>query len=168
MRLFAVSRTYRFPAASTATLEGSVSPADKSRPGPCTAFEKKSRCPITLSAWFPLVRLPGLRHARTRLLAVSATYNGPPDRANAIPKGVFSSRPSIRLDAPDVGGFRSLACPNSREGSSLIVGEIWAQTGMVAINTKRHKSFIFRILRRGGTREIAPSHRRYHRAKLVT
>src|SRR5689334_11366797 len=99
---------------------------------------------MTLSAWFPLVRLDGLRQARTRWLRVSTTYIGPPDGAKATERGVLNSRPSIRFAAPLVTGLRSFACPNSRDGSSLIVGETWAHKGTLAINAKRHKSFIFR------------------------
>ena len=36
-----------------------------------------------------------------------------------------------------------------------MVGETWAHTGTLATSRQRHKSFIIRILRWGGTREIA-------------
>src|SRR5690242_7230752 len=115
---------------------------------------------MTLSAWFPLVRLDGLSQARTRWLMVSTTYIGPPDGAKVTDRGVFSSRPSIKFGAPLVAGLRSLACPNSRDGSSLIVGEPWAHKGTLPSNAKRHNSFIFRILRQGAERGNRPSHQK--------
>src|SRR5690242_17683811 len=115
---------------------------------------------MTLSARLPLVRPAGLSHARTPLLLVSATYIGPPPGANATDRGALNSRPSTRFGDAVVTGFVSLACPNSREGRSLIMGETWAHTGIPAINAKHPKSFIIRILRWGGTREIALTSRR--------
>ncbi len=73
IRLFPASTTYRLPCLSTAMASGAARPVVKSEPGPFEAVEKKSRCPITLSAKSPLVKALAFFHARMRLLPVSAT-----------------------------------------------------------------------------------------------
>ena len=45
--------------------------------------------------------------------------------SNAIDDGPLNSRPSTRFGALEVSGkLTNLGCPNSREGTSLMVGEI--------------------------------------------
>src|ERR1051326_4575447 len=76
-----------------------------------------------------------------------------PSKATAT--GSLNSRPSIKFGAADVGVLNSFACPNSREGESLMVGETWAHAGRVATSRKHRNSFIFRILRMGPNAVIA-------------